>query len=153
MEYRFEVRDIPEQKVLYIAETVPQDGLGDAFMRILPEAYGYAVSNGAQPAGPPFGRYVGWRETDCDLEAGIVISTDVPETTQIKLGSLGGFKAVVTQHIGPYDYLPKAHGACNRWILENGMEMAGAPCEIYTMDPGTEPDSSKWESEVVWPIL
>jgi effector-binding domain-containing protein len=58
----------------------------------------------------------------------------------------------VTWHVGPYDTIGEAHEFLDGWIHGQGMDHVGAPWEVYWTDPEEEPDSSKWRTEIGYPI-
>lgn len=64
-------------------------------MEILPEVWKHVVDAGVQPAGPPFIRSLEETGSRC---------TKVP-----------GGKAAVTGHVGPYEKLPDAYEAFDKW--------------------------------------
>ena len=152
MSYSIEVREIPAVDAAYLTETVPHTEIGNAFMRMLPAAFQYIVMNGAQPAGAPFGRYPDWRESDCVMDAGAPFSGNLTSGESVRVGTLGGFLAAVLSYYGPYDGIHAAHGECHQWLTQQGYQVAGSPCEFYLTDPSSEPDPSKWLTEIVWPI-
>ena len=57
-----------------------------------------------------------------------------------------------TWHVGPYDTISQGHAALAAWIEENGRTAAGPVREVYWTDPGQEPDSSRWKTELLMPI-
>ncbi len=77
---------------------------------------------------------------------------DFRPTDRVHQSELPACEAAVTLHTGPYEKLPDAYSALTEWIKENGKHEAGPPWEVYVTDPGGEPDSSKWQTEVVWPV-
>jgi effector-binding domain-containing protein len=55
-------------------------------------------------------------------------------------------------HVGPYETLSTAHETLHKWIGENKREASGRPWEVYVTDPGSEPDNTKWVTEVYYPL-
>ena len=55
-------------------------------------------------------------------------------------------------HVGPYEKLGEAYAAMENYLKENGLESAGPPMEIYWSDPQEEKDTSKLQTELIWPI-
>jgi effector-binding domain-containing protein len=147
-----EIREVPERQVAFGAATCAHAEIGPTLMTLLPRAYAHVQGSGAAPDGPPFCRYTDWRESDCDLEGGCAFTGDVAPGDGVQIGSIGGGRALFALHVGPYDQLSNTHGALHSHLAEQGLEMTGAPYEIYITDPETEPDASKWETEVYWPI-
>ena len=44
------------------------------------------------------------------------------------------------------------HQLIGFYIEENSLEVTGSPFEMYITDPMKEPDQSKWETKVYFPI-
>ncbi len=60
-------------------------------------------------------------------------------------------KAITFMHIGPYETLSDTYEKMMPAIYAKGLTPL-MPCyEIYMTDPGTEPDPSKWETQIVIP--
>ena len=54
--------------------------------------------------------------------------------------------------MGAYDSLPQTWSALTAWMSAHGLEPAGAPWEVYVTDPGAEPDTSKWRTDIFFPV-
>ena len=61
-------------------------------------------------------------------------------------------EAAVTFHEGPYDAIGEAHRAVEAWIEREGRERNGPPFEVYWVGPAEEQDSSRWRTDVGYPI-
>jgi effector-binding domain-containing protein len=152
MSYEFEVRRLPEQKTLVARGTCGHDQIGPTLGVLYGKVTAAMKAHGLTMDGPPFCLYTEWREFDCDLEAGCRIFGEPPTEGEVTGSKLPACTAVMTTHVGPYDGLPEAHAACDRWIQENGKEFAGPCWEVYITDPDREPDTSKWITEVYYPV-
>ncbi len=60
--------------------------------------------------------------------------------------------AVVAHYFGSYEGLHAAHTALNQYVEENGMTLNGPLWEEYITRPDHEPDTSKWQTDVYYPI-
>ena len=147
------LKRLAPQPALTIAMSVKQDEIGNAMHEILPEVFGFIVARSGQPAGPPFTRYLAWNaDGTTDLEAGFpVVAPLIPEG-RVQACELPEGEAAMVVHSGSYETLGDAYAALGAWVRTEHRETAGPPWEIYVTDPGTEPDSSKWQTEVYWPV-
>lgn len=100
-----------------------------------------------------FGIYHGFSPEDVDVEAGIPVSgSPEPEGRMNIINTYEG-KAVKLDFHGPYSSLSVGWNAMIKYIEDNNLK-ASAPCfEVYVTDPGSEPDSNKWHTEIYYPIL
>ena len=152
MGYEIEIKELPEQPVATIrVETTPGQ-MGAIFGELFPEVDGYVHGHGIDHVGPPFGIFHYYDEHRVDLEAGMPVSGPVEGEGRVQGRTLPAGRAAVTWHVGPYDTIGDAHRALEAWIADQGHTATGPPWEVYWTDPGEEPDSSKWRTEVGYPI-
>lgn len=152
MPYRFEIVRIPSYPAVVVSATCRNHEIGETLMRVLPRALEQAVRNDAAISGPPFARYLCWREHDCDLEGGLPVAHSVPSEGEVRAAQIGGCTAAKTVHTGPYSGLSEAHRAAIAWIEQHGYRVAGSPWESYIDDPSEVADPSHLRTEVFWPI-
>jgi AraC family transcriptional regulator len=148
-----EVVEVPEVKAMTSSATnVPVDDVGATLARIYGAVFGHVMGHGGAPAGQPFARYEMAGDHLFNIKAGIPVAEHVQATDSIQQSSLPGGPAAKSVHVGPYDTIEKAHAALHEWIDVHGRECVGNPWEIYVTDPGQEPDSSKWVTEIYYPL-
>ena len=145
----FELREIAPVPVLYRVASCTHAEIGKTIGELLPDVGRLA---GGAIAGPPFARYTEWTDNGCTIEIGMPVASTMLTANEVLSGQLGGCLAVCSIHMGPYDTLSASHDACMQWIRGQGLQIGGDPWESYVMDPGTEPDSAKWKTEIYWPV-
>ena len=147
---RFEVVDVPEQRVATVRRVVPMAGLpgffGDAFRAVAAavEAGGGAI------AGPPFGTYHGMPAETVDVAAGFPVTGWDGDADEVRVHTRAGGRAVATVHVGPYETMVETYDALRRWSAEQGLALAGEMWEEYSSDPATDP--ATWRTRIVWPL-
>jgi AraC family transcriptional regulator len=152
VDYEITVRHIPQQAAMTIRTTVGTDQIGAALADILPTVLAYLQQKGVAPTGPPFARY-GLRAADAiDVEGGLPVAESLAGEGRITSTELPGGEAAATWHVGPYDTLPNAHSAIERWLLEHNRGPSGRPWEVYWTDPGEVPDPAEWKTEIIYPL-
>jgi len=149
---KIEVVQVPEQSAVFAKATCKHSEIGATLHKLLPTVANYMESASATMAGPPFCRYTGWREDECDIEAGCPVVESLSGEGEVFAGVLGASRAVCAYYSGPYEGLHAAHAACRSYIEENGLEPSEPPFEIYATDPEEEPDPAKWVTHVYWPV-
>ena len=104
----------------------------------------------------PIGVFHQWNPEEgyCVFDAGIPVlaGTEIEAVDRVKLKVIPGGPAAKVVHVGPYGNLDGAHFAIDEWIRENNREMRGAPWEVYISGPDNQQDSTKWETEIYYPI-
>ncbi len=100
----------------------------------------------------PYAVYLDWRATDCDLAAGCQVVGNVDLEGACEWLTLPGGPHAFASHFGPYHQLKETHTAIRAWCETNGKNMTGPCWETYPVDPGLEPDPSKWQTDVYYPV-
>ena len=135
-----------------IREIVEVSTISEKMGQIFGELFGYLGRKGIQPRGPPFAFYHSWSEQTTDMELGVPVEGINEGEGRVKSGALPGGRVIRAMHIGPYDKLVDTYTEMEAWAKENGYELAGFAWENYLTDPQKESDTSKWMTEVFWPI-
>lgn len=147
-----EIRDLPPQPAVIIRFTCTresiQEKLGDAFG----STFGYVMSHGGQPAGPPFVRWTTLTEDSMSGEGGVTLAAPLPGEGRIEAITLPGGPAAVADFYGPYDQLPGAMAEIGAWLAAHGRTPAAGHREVYWTDPVEEPDPARWRTEIIWPV-
>ncbi|MGI8633593.1 MAG: GyrI-like domain-containing protein [Solirubrobacterales bacterium] len=152
MAYSIRTTKLDPQPMLAVrATTVPAE-LGDVLRQLMSEVWEDAAARGVEVVGPPFARYYDFHDDHVDLEVGFPVGSAQPPGGRVEGGELPGGKAAETMHRGPYDDVGAAHDAIGDWVLKNQRDPRGAPWESYLTDPAREPDPSKWQTRVTWPL-
>ena len=104
----------------------------------------------------PISVYQVWNEAEgyTVMEVGIPVLADtkIKQNDRVKLNVIPGGMVAKVVHVGPYDNLNEPHFAIDEWIRSNARQMRGAPWEVYVASPMNEQDSSKWITEIYYPI-
>ena len=152
MSLNFETRQVESQPILGIRATTTMDELSELMGSLFGEVYGYIQQSGQQPAGMPFSRYHEMDGGSVDLECGMPVASAIEGKGRIQAGELPAGTAATVTHFGPYDNLPQTWSALTEWMETQGLQPAGAPWEVYVTDPGAEADTSKWQTDIYFPV-
>lgn len=104
--------------------------------------------------GAPMAIYHVW-DTDnkmAEVEVALPADSKRPGDQRVKKKKTFSGKALKVNYFGAYEESGKAHDAIAAYATANGYEIKGAPIEIYVTDPGSEPDTTKWLTEVIYPV-
>ena len=137
-----QIQERPEQAYVGIRETVTMETLPGAIDRGFPALFAGLAERGAQPAGPPFIRY---------LRVGDEIEVDLGVPVADGDRALPGGRWLAAVHVGHFSGLRAAHGELQEWARERGIAWSEF-CERYLTDPREEPDSARWETELAYLI-
>lgn len=150
--FKTEVRDMPPMTYLAIRDSAAvstiSEHLGRDYGRLM-EAMG---KQGLNPAGAPFAIYYTESETNWAFDACMPVDKQGKNDGAITSVQYPGGKMVVTSFYGPYDQTPAGHRAADDFIKANNLMVTGPPWERYITDPMSEKDTSKWLTEICYPL-
>ncbi|MBA7582539.1 hypothetical protein ES708_24469 [subsurface metagenome] len=104
------------------------------------------------PAGAPFTMYYtrnpkGLTKFAC----GFPIEKKTWGWKEYKYLELPGGHVAMIAHLGVYGS-EKPWLTLDAYMKENNLQVAGALWEVYLTDPSSEPDTTKWELQVYYPV-
>lgn len=105
-------------------------------------------------SGYPFAVYYdynmeeGWTVVRC----GIPIGKEVKGKGPVEFFTLGPAEVLFCVHKGSYQTLDATYTALIEYMEEYGLEPAGPSYEVYVTDPTTETDTTKWITNVYFPV-
>mgnify|MGYP002626216662 CR=1 FL=1 len=97
----------------------------------------------------PMSRYYAVDGEKLDMAAAIAVKEALPSEGDVQADALPAGKVASAWHMGPYEKLNETYAVVEAWIADEGLNTGPQSWEIYWTDPGSEPDSSKWKTEVV----
>lgn len=113
------------------------------------------LNKNIEMSGQPYSRYHKWDEEAglADIEFGIPVSGEMSATndTTMQLVEIGG-KVLENIYYGPYDENGPVYEKAYQYMEAKNIQPAGSPWEVYITDPGEEPDTSKWETRIYFPV-
>ncbi len=153
IEYRCRLKTVVPQRALVVKALV-QDArdVGCTIQRLLEEVWNYLSRQEHATVGPGIARFHRFDAEPIELEAGFPVAEAFGGNGQVCSVELPGGKAATTLHQGPYDGLPLAYQALERFMREQELRPAGSPYEIYWIDGSQAREPEELRTEVVWPV-
>jgi effector-binding domain-containing protein len=146
------LRQVSSQPTLSIRGRTTRAQLPATIGAFLGEVCPFVAQHG-KPAGPPFARYHSVVEEEMDLEVGLPVITPLSGQGRIAAGELPGGEVALLSYFGPYEGLYAACHYLVDQVAAQGRQASGPLWEVYVTDPGTEPDPSKWQTDIYLPLL
>lgn len=141
---------------LTIREKCTPNDLTKAFEKNLGKLATEAKAQNLNMIAPPFAIYHYWDTTmanQADIEFGIVVDKLGKENNQIKSKEIKANKIAKIAYFGDYTMdMKHAYQALEKYIQDNKLTIIGAPYEVYVTDPASEPDKTKWQTDIYFPI-
>ncbi len=152
-ELEIKLMDLPARYYIGVRETIKMEEMTAHFAKNFPKVFGAVSQKGLEMAGMPSGLYYTWDEANMttDLMQGIPLKKN--ETIEgFETVELPASKALVIDYYGPYEGVGAAHQAMDAYLKEKGFTSVPPAIEEYVTDPGQEPDTSKWLTQVIYYI-
>jgi effector-binding domain-containing protein len=146
-----ELRDQPEQHTAVVRHRISMKETSRV-PQFMGETFEAVQRAGQQPAGMPFLRTLSMDADGMDIEVGWPVRTPFAGKGDVHAGTLPGGPVATASYLGPYDGIGPAYAAIQAWCTEQGHEIAGPPWESYITDPNQEPDPTKWQTDIYFPI-
>ena len=146
-----------EQAYVGIRKEVSMSELGTVLPPLHGEVFGWLGARGIEPAGAAFWRYnIVDMERKLEVDVCVPVAENVQGEGQIISDLLPAGTYAMTLHIGHPDELEQVTAKLLAWAEEKGIrwKMNGdrwsGRVEWYYSDPETEPDMTKWETELAF---
>jgi DNA-binding transcriptional MerR regulator len=107
-----------------------------------------------EPVGPPGGVY---DNALFELGRGHVVVhrsvADPPTSGRVHPVTLPAVELAVAVHVGDHDDIDVTYGEVGTWVATNALSVAGPVRETYLVGPRDTPDTSRWRTEIGWPVF
>ncbi|MEE1751766.1 GyrI-like domain-containing protein [Streptomyces sp. SP18CS02] len=149
-----------EQPYVFMRRRVGADGFGE-LADLIPELAGWLDARGIGAAGAPFLRFnsVG-TDGESEVEAGLPVASPPEPEGDVSVAVLPAGRYATVTHLGHPDGLLDAIKELRRWAAQrelewdmretDGVERWGCRIESYWTGPRSEPDPSRWETELAF---
>lgn len=137
----------------YIVET-DQEGVSDSenYAKGLGAVNGFISGQGIEPTGYPMSIVHKWEPESVVMEMAIPVADSVAVPDSLTIGKISAGSALKMKHMGNYMNLSNTWAAFEDYNAANQVVPRWFPYEVYVTDPGTEPDTAKWVTEIVYPV-
>ena len=156
-----EITELPGRPYAAIPASVTMETIGTVVPPLNGEVFGWLAARGIAPAGPPFWKYnVIDMARNLEVEAGCPVAEPVTGDGRLVAGVLPAGRYATLRHVGHPSTLIAATARLLDWAAAKALkwdmmpsasgERWGARLEIYLTDPETEPDMTKWVTELAF---
>ncbi len=150
--YNVQEKEVSPMIIATIRNKVNTGEIGDIMGKSYGEIQAYIAKNGAKCTGSPMAITLAWDSLSWDFEAAIPIDKEIKGNDKITVKKSYEGKTIWVTYTGPYEKTFQAYTDLDQYMKEKGLTQAGGPWEVYLTDPGTEPDSTKWVTEIYFPV-
>jgi effector-binding domain-containing protein len=151
MSYEIREQHEPDRHLAVRRFSARPDQMGAMVGPAFGSVFAYLGRHGLTPLGPPCACYEMGAATFV-VRAGCVVTSPVEAEGDVEPFFLPGGPALVTEHVGPYDQLPKAYDALEAHAREFGQELdRDLMWEEYLTGPEVAPEQMR--TVIHWPLV
>ncbi len=152
-DYVIEEIDFPATHFLGTRQQVGFDQMSAFFQTEMPKVGMAFAEQNLQMTGAPVGLYFEWNEAAKRTDMAVACPAPTGATLAgLTVFDLPAAKALRIQYYGPYEGTGAAHYALDDYMAAKKLKAAIPVMERYVTDPGTEPDTTKWLTEIIYLI-
>ena len=143
-----------EQVALLIRDSAGPKNYSQIFAKDFGELNSFIKGNNLKCTGAPFAIYLKWDSVTMNSTMDIGFSVEKADKGKgrIRVEKIPEQKVLLAHYFGSYEKMGIAYHVLDQVMKEDGKEKAGGPWEIYTTDPMSEKDTSKWETSILFPV-
>ena len=152
-----EIVELPDRPYAGIPASVTLATLDAVLPPLMPEVAGWLAARGTSPAGPPF-----WRYTMIDMYRLMEVQVGFPVAPgavdagdeRVLTGVLPAGRYATLRHVGHPETVIDGHRALQDWAKALNLTWDvdgnnwGCRLEILLTDPASQPDMTKWETDI-----
>ncbi|MCF8461387.1 MAG: GyrI-like domain-containing protein [Flavobacteriales bacterium] len=150
--YEIKEVELEEVKYLLVSGDVKPADIGAFYGEKFGLIMGYLTDKKVEMGGHPSGLFYSWTDTLAKMSAAIPVASDVVGTKDMEFRVVAATRGLQIDYYGAYDKTEAAHYAMDDYLGANGLELVGAVREVYVTDPMSEPDTSKWLTQIIYPV-
>jgi effector-binding domain-containing protein len=147
-----QIIETPAEHTAVIRLTVPREKIRDVMGSGLRELMAAIASQGILSTGSWFTHHLKMDPEIFDLEISVPVATPVQAMGRVQPSEWPAMKVARTIYRGPYEGLGEAWGELEDWIVAQGHAPASNLRECYVAGPETGADTTKWRTELIWPL-
>ncbi len=152
--YSIEIKEdmIPPITFIYVRDSADMNMIGPKMDEMAGKMDAYLKKNNLSNSGIPFAIWHKVGEV-FEFSFAMPVAGNLGKGEGVvKTGSMEGFKCIKGDYFGDYVKMEGAYSDMERYLKDNSLEMTGEPIEFYVTDPMVETDTSKWLTQIVYPI-
>lgn len=100
----------------------------------------------------PFAIYYKAENDTFEFDACIATSSAGKSNSKFISSELKSGRYIMSRYFGPYENTTTTHLAIKAYAQDNNLTVSGPPIEVYVTDPTVEKNTSKWETDIYYPI-
>lgn len=145
------VEQVPARSFVVRRRQAPMEELQQVIPECIRETADWVFANGGAD-GAPTALFDTPDNGITNVEVGWPVAGQLDPPEPLEFVTHPATRAIVHEHIGPYDALHSTYAALERAMAAAGLHPTGPSRESYETNPDEEPDPQKWVTRIVWPV-
>jgi effector-binding domain-containing protein len=151
MSYEISKQQEPDRHLVVKRFTATPDRIGPLVSEAFGVVYEFVGRHGLRPIGAPVACYLMGPGDEFEVLAGCALESPIEPEGALEPYLLHGCTTLATEHVGPYDELPKAYEALEAHARATGEELDRTVMwEQYLTGPEVPPE--KMRTIIHWPL-
>tara|TARA_R110002096_G_scaffold126532_3_gene273585 strand:+ start:9956 stop:10990 length:1035 start_codon:yes stop_codon:yes gene_type:complete len=139
-----------------VTDEIPMSDLNSEFFASrFGEVGQYLGKEAANLSGAPFAVYHLWDTENkmTKVSVALPVNSELEGNDRVQKGMTHEGTVLKGSHWGDYAATGELHMAIDKYAADNSFQIVGSPWEVYVTDPTTEADTSKWLTEIYYPVM
>ena len=145
-------KKLPEIKILSIREELKNTEIGKRIGQNYMLIGKYMAKENIKETGSPLIILHSIDSNNSEIEFAIPADSTAKSNGKIIFSELASTNAFVVKYYGAYNKIAPVYDAAKKYIESKGKKISGSTREVYITDPAIEKDTSKWLTEIVFPV-
>ena len=153
--YEFTEMQLNPMDIYYVHHEVSWDEISSALYASSYGAIGnYLAEDAANMTGMPMVIYQEWEKENktTAMDIAMPCASDKPGNDEVLKGKSYEGTVLKTTYYGAYDAMEPVYNAADAFMMTNGYAQNGPVTEVYITDPGSQPDTTHWATEIYWAV-
>ncbi|SNS99701.1 effector-binding domain-containing protein [Ekhidna lutea] len=155
-EFTYQIDQVETEAMPYIGSQVTSSSdpqmIGEVMGETYEKVFEYLNANNIEMQGAPISININYDEQSAEMICAVPVGEGASPGDDLVGGMTYEGAALKTVYLGNYDNIGDAHEDLNAYISYYGYDRNGQPWEEYITDPMSEPDTSKWMTNVYYPV-
>lgn len=144
--------EVPERILISVRDTASTATITGKLSKMYHKLTLFLNSSNLPPAGPPIAVFHSYSKQGFDIEACIPVASTVVVPEGIFCTINKEMHTIMMSYIGPYRRISTAYNAMQKYIEENSVRISGPVWEEYLTRPSLEADTSRWQTNIYFPV-
>lgn len=144
--------EVPARVLLSVRDTASPETITSKLASMYKRISHFMKLSGFPPTGAPLAIFHNYSSSNFDLEACIPIATVVTTPKGLNCIESTSQKTIMVKYFGSYKMITTAYTALLTYIKDKELQVTGPCWEEYVTDPASEPDSTKWQTNIYYPV-